>query len=152
MPMDESHIETRRHRHGPVETYELFVEDFNRIEGESQSIGSDLTFAVFWLSEAVTSTVAVPALPSSAVRVLNFFLVAIFVGYGMGVYFLWRWYKQENSLKCLMNRIRASQIPQWGQAGKELGVSDFAKLKLEEPQPHVDQCQVVEPPAGGTSS
>lgn len=140
MPIDDNHIETKPHRHGPVATYQVFVDDFNRIEEEAQTIGSDLTFATFWLSEAVTSTFALPTVPATWLHVYSGFEVAMFAGYGFGAYFIWRWSKQKSSLKRLMDRIRANQIPEFGQAGKELRLSDLANLPAEQADPGTSAC------------
>jgi hypothetical protein len=128
MPPDDRHIETRTHRHGPVATYQVLVEDFDRIESEAASIGSDLTFAIFWLSEAVTSTFAIPTIPATRLHVFATFEVATGIGYALGGYFLWKWFNNRNSLKKLMNKIRANQIPEFGEAGKELDMADLASL------------------------
>jgi hypothetical protein len=114
MPLDDKHIEAKPHRHGPVATYQVFVDDFDRIQEEASSIGSDLTFATFWLSEAITSTLALPTVPKDWIRIFSSFEVAMFVGYGFGFYFLYRWWKQKTSLKRFMERIRANQIPEFG--------------------------------------
>jgi hypothetical protein len=135
MPLDDKYIEARPHRHGPVATYQVFVDDFDRIEREAQSVGSDLTFAVFWLSEAVTSTFALPAVPSTWLHIFSAFEMAMLAGYGLGLYFLWRWSRQKNSLKQFMDRIRANQIPEFGEAGKELRLSDLANLPAGKAEP-----------------
>ena len=145
MPLDDKYIEAKRHRHGPVETYEVFVEDFNRIETEASIIGADLTFASIWLSVGVTSTAALPAVPHDWNIFLDVFLMLTFAGYTFGIFFLLRWRRQKNSLKTLMDRIRACQIPQWGDEGKELRVADLEKLKPVEPEPvAVDVVQVTD--------
>jgi hypothetical protein len=105
MPLDDRHIETRPHRHGPVATYQVFVEDFDRIQEEAESVGSDLTFATFWLSEAATSTFALPTIPNDWLHVFSAFEMAMLAGYGFGFYFLWRWWKHKGSLKRFMDRI-----------------------------------------------
>ena len=114
MPLDDKHIETKPHRHGPVSTYQVFVDDFDRIQEEAESIGSDLTFATFWLSEAITSSFALPTVPPERIHVFSTFEMAMLAGYGFGAYFLWRWWKQKRSLKRFMDRIRANQIPEFG--------------------------------------
>src|ERR1700675_3236102 len=91
MPLDDKHIEAKRHRHGPVETYEVFVEDFNRIETEAAVVGSDLTFASIWLSVGVTSTAALPAVPHDWNVFLDVFLMLTLAGYTFGGFFLLRW-------------------------------------------------------------
>jgi len=133
MPLDDAHIETRRHRHAPVETYEVFVEDFNRIETEAETIGTDLTFGSIWISVAITSTAALPTIPNDWNRIFGSFLVATLVGYSLGTYFLLRWHRQKDSLGKLMDRIRSSQIPQWGDERKELRGSELDKLTPQLP-------------------
>lgn len=135
MPIDDTYIQTRRHRHSPVSTYEVFVDEFDRIEIEAENIGSDLTFATFWISEAITSTLALPAIPPSWIHIFSAFLMAMLAGYGFGAYFLWRWSKQKNALKRLMKKIRDSQIPEWGEEGKELRYADIESMKPVEPPP-----------------
>jgi hypothetical protein len=135
MPLDDKHIETKPHRHGPVATYQVLVDDFDRIGEEAESIGSDLTFATFWFSEAVTSTLALPTIPSTWIHIFSAFEMAMLAGYGFGFYFLWRWSKQKNSLKRMMDRVRSSQIPEFGEAGKELRLSELASLPAQQAGP-----------------
>jgi hypothetical protein len=130
---DASHLPATRHRHGPVSTYEVLVEDFDRIEQEATTVGTDLQFAIFWLSEAITSSVALPTIPNGSIHIFDFFLIAMFAGYGFGVYFLRRWSKQKNSLKRLMDRIRESQVGPMGEQGKELRPSEVASLPASGP-------------------
>ena len=138
MPLDDRHIETRPHRHGPVATYQVFVDDFDRIEEEAESIGNDLTFATFWLSEAITSTCALPTIPADWIHVFSSFEMAMIAGYGFGLYFLWRWWRQKNSLKKFMARIRSSQIPEFGEAGKELQLGELAGLPASRAEPRTE--------------
>jgi len=145
VPLDDKHIETKPHRHGPVATYQVFVDDFDRIEEEAESIGSDLTFATFWLSEAITSSLALPTVPKDWIHIFSAFEVATFIGYALGFYFLWRWSRQKNSLKRFMDRIRANQIPEFGQAGKELGLADLASLPAGQADPKDTVCAPGDP-------
>jgi hypothetical protein len=138
MPLDDKYIEARRHRHGPVETYEIFVEDFNRIETEAEAIGTNLTFGSIWLSVAITCSAALPSIPRDWLHVFNAFLTFALVGYTLGVYFLIQWKTQKHSLKSLMTRIRASQIPQWGDEGEELKREELEELPSEEAPPHTE--------------
>jgi hypothetical protein len=138
MPVEETFIQTRRYRHCAMPTYEVLVDDFDRIEEEAQTIGSDLTFATFWISEALTSTLALPSIPSAWIHIFSAFLMALIVGYGFGAYFLWRWSKQKNALKKLMKKIRDSQIPEWGQDDKELRFSELASMKPVQAPPQTN--------------
>jgi hypothetical protein len=139
MPIDDKHIEARRHRHGPIETYEVFVEDFDRIEKEAQTIGSDFNFGSIWLTVAITCTATLTTIPHDWSIIFTCFLSATLVGYTLGAYFLFRWSRQRDTLEALMDRIRACQIPQWGEEGKELRLSEIDRMK-----------PVVPPPTGKT--
>lgn len=133
MPLeDNEHIPAKRHRHGPVATYEVFADDFDRIEDEATNVGTDLQFGIFWLSEAITSSFALPNVPRASWNVHTAFLVAMFVGYGFGLYFLVRWRKHANSLKRLMNRIRSCQVGPMGESGRELKPSELETLTNEQ--------------------
>ena len=129
MPVDEEYIPAKRHRHGPVATYEVFVEDFDRVEEEATNVGTDLQFGIFWLSVAITSTFAfITAISEWRV----YFFIAMLVGYGFGAYFYIKWRNQGNALCRLMNRIRASQVGPMGQEGKELGPGEVSNLPATE--------------------
>jgi hypothetical protein len=133
MPFDDGHIETKPHRHAPVATYQVFVSDFDRIEEEANSIGTDLNFATFWLSEAITSFLAIPTVPPAWIHIFSSFEMAAIAGYGFGVFFLWRWFRCKNALKRLMDRIRSDQIPEFGKKAESWGLRispNFQEVRL----------------------
>ena len=132
IPMTDEHILVRRHRAEHAELYDGFGEELDQIE-KPTGVGTDLQFATFWFSTAITSTAALPGIPETSTRYWTVFLLLMIVGYTFGVYFLIRWRIQNKGLTELFLRIRTRPVGPVGEEGKEIRPEILTELPSEEP-------------------
>jgi hypothetical protein len=128
---DDDRIPAARHRISRIVTYEVPADDFNRIEQEASTVGSDMQFATFGLSAALTFTLALLTVPIASERTFDVFFMLMLGGYGMGAYCGMRAWKQRGYLRRFMQNIRAMQEGPLGEEGKEIKPAELANMPLE---------------------
>ena len=127
----DDNIPAARYRISRIDTYEVAVSDFDRIEEVASTVGSDLTFATTGLSVAVTLTITLAVSPISNEHLHTEFFIVMCFGYGAALYCGFRWWRQRGELKKLVDRIRKMQVGPLGEQGKEIKPSDLANMPLE---------------------
>lgn len=133
---DNDRIPAARHRLKQIVTYEVPADDFNRIEQEASTVGSDMQFAIFGLGVALSITFTLLTVPMASERKFEVFFMLMLFGYGMGVYCGQRAWKQRGHLRRFMQGIRAMQEGPLGEEGKEIKAAELASLPLQAaPQP-----------------
>lgn len=118
----------KRFRLGEIPSYEVLVDDFDRIEDEAQDVGLAFHFAIFCLSGAFTLSVTLATVPIANWHVKATFLLAMCGGYIMGSFFLVLALRQRDRLKKMMQKIRDRQIAPLGEKDGELGPSEAENL------------------------
>jgi hypothetical protein len=132
LPSDDNYrIPIARHRIGRIDTYEVPVSDFDRIEEVAGTVGSDLTFATLGLSVAVTLTVTLNTVTIVNERLHNEFFIVTVMFYLLAVVCGYRWWRQVGDLKKLMDRIRKMQVGPLGDEGQEYSSAALANMPLE---------------------
>jgi hypothetical protein len=126
MPLDQ--IPIKRFRLGEMQSYEVLVSDFNRIQSEAMSIGTDFAFAVALIPVAVTFTTTLAVATISLAWVRESFTLLMYVCYILGLYFAVRAFRQRGRLKTFMQTIRDAQVPPLGEKGGEIGPSELESL------------------------
>jgi hypothetical protein len=143
-PYRDDQIPAARHRLQGVVTYEVLADDFDRIEQEAKSVGTDLQLACALIPVAIALTVTIKTIPIQDLHTYIVFCIVASVCYLGGVITGVRAWVQRGRLSKLMNRIRAQQGGPVGEEGKELRPSELASLPLESaPQP-ISQPQTVD--------
>jgi hypothetical protein len=114
-----------------MQSYEVLVSDFNRIESEAKSIGTDIAFATACIPVAITLhvTLKMVAIPDPTVKYP--FLLLMYACYILGAYFGIRAYRQRGRLKEFMQTIRDAQVAPLGEKGSEMGPAELAALPAE---------------------
>jgi hypothetical protein len=135
MSLQPDQIQARRHRLQHVEIYEVAADELDRIEQESTNVGTDLQFATFWFPIGITLTIVLATTPIPSQGFHTGFMVGCFMGYGFGLYFAVRWWKQRSGLKKLVARIRERQVGPLGEEGEELRPSELASLPAQQVGP-----------------
>jgi hypothetical protein len=121
----------KRFRLGEIPSYEVLVDDFDRIEDEAQDVGLAFHFAVFCLSGAFTLSITLATVPIASWHVKATFLLAMCGGYVVGSFFLVLALRQRDRLKKMMQKIRDRQIAPLGEKDSELGPSELQQLPSE---------------------
>ena len=129
-------IPAARHRLKQIVTYEVPADEFDRIEQEASTVGTDLQFATLLLSTAVSFTVTLCTVAIANERVYEFFIMITIVGYVVGAFCGVRGWKQRGQLNRLISKIRSSQVGPVGEEGKEIKPTELDTLPLQaSPQP-----------------
>jgi hypothetical protein len=128
-PNDQIPIE--RYRLGKMRSYEVLVSDFERIESEAMSIGTDLAFAFLCIPVGITLSVTLLTVTITDRLVKDPFLLFMFACYILGGYFGVRAFRQRGRLKTFMQAIRDSQVAPLGEKGSEIGLSELEALPSE---------------------
>jgi hypothetical protein len=121
----------KRYRLGKMETYEVLVSSFNRIESEAMSIGTDFAFATACLPVAVTLNITLKTIPIADPLIKDPFLFLMYACYILGAYFGVRAFRQRGRLKGFMQEIRDAQVAPLGEKDNELGPSELEALPSE---------------------
>lgn len=132
MPFNpDDRIPIERFRLGKMQSYEVLVSDFNRIESEAKSIGTDIAFATACIPVAITLhiTLKMVAIPDPSVKYP--FLLLMYACYILGAYFGVRAYRQRGRLKAFMQTIRDAQVAPLGEKGSEIGPDELEALPAE---------------------
>jgi hypothetical protein len=122
------HIPIKRFRLGEMQSYEVLVNDFNRIEDEAMTIGSYFAFAVACIPTAITLNVTLATVKIDDLNVKAPIMCLMFVCYILGAFFARGAYQQRGRLKKFMQTIRDAQTPPLGEKGSELGPSEVNLL------------------------
>lgn len=132
VPDSNDHIPAKRHRHRAVDTYEVFSDDFERIEEEGSRVGTDLQFATAWLPVAITLTVTLCTATIQNKHIFTAFYVLMWVSYGFGIFHGFNAWKQRGRFKRLLETIKKNQIAPLGEKGNELRPSQLEDLPSQE--------------------
>jgi fructose-specific phosphotransferase system IIC component len=127
----DDYLRVKRFRLGEIPSYEVLVDDFDRIEDEAQDVGLAFHFAVFCLSGAFTLSITLATVPIASWHVKATFLLAMCGGYVVGSFFLVLALRQRDRLKKMMQKIRDRQIAPLGEKDSELGPSELQQLPSE---------------------
>jgi hypothetical protein len=125
-------IPIKRYRLGKMQSYEILVGDFDRIENEALGIGTDLAFATACIPVGVTLSVTLFTVTIANPLVKDPFLVLMFTCYILGAYFGLRAYRQRGRLRSFMQAIRDGQVAPLGEKGSEISRSELETLPSEE--------------------
>jgi hypothetical protein len=125
-------IPIKCYRLGKMQSYEVLVSDFDRIESEATSIGTDLAFATACIPVGITINITLKTVSIADPLVKDPFLIRMFTCYILGAYFGVRAYRQRGRLKVFMQAIRDVQVAPLGEKGSEIGPSELAALPSEE--------------------
>jgi hypothetical protein len=125
-------IPIKRYRIGQMASYEILVSDFDRIEAEAMTIGTDFAFAIALLPVAVTLMLALVVSKIDIAWVRDTFLTLMLVCYILGLYFSVRAYRQRGHLKRVMQAVRDAQVAPLGEKGSEIGPSELEALPAEQ--------------------
>lgn len=124
-------IPATRYRLEGVRTYEVLVDDFDRIEEEASQVGTSLQFAMACIPVGIALTVTILTVQIPNERLYDGFFMFMLGSYGFGIFHGLQAWKQRGHLKKLMARIRARQGPPLGDQGKEFRAAELASLPLE---------------------
>jgi hypothetical protein len=130
----EDQITTKRHRISHLELFDVSGEELDNLEEIGQSVGTDLQFFTFWIPIGLSATFTLNAITISDIHVYNFYLIAAWVGFGMGIYHGIRWLNNRGRFKKRINKIRERQIGPVGEEGKELKPSELENLPAGAPE------------------
>lgn len=114
-------IPIKRFRLGEMQSYEVLVSDFDRIESEAKSIGTDLAFFTACLPVAITLHITLRTVTPADQYVRESFTILMWVCYLASIYFGVKAFRQRGRLKVFMQNIRNAQVPPLGEKGSELG-------------------------------
>ncbi|HEX4003648.1 MAG TPA: hypothetical protein VHX36_13445 [Candidatus Acidoferrales bacterium] len=136
-PRTDDQITIKRYRLGNMQSFEVLVGDFNRIEDEAQSIGTHLGFALACIPVAITIniTLATVAIPNQNVKAP--FMLLMFACYILGAFFSVSAFRQRGRLRKFMQTIRDNQEPPLGEKGNEMSPSDVESLTPDEEEPEL---------------
>jgi hypothetical protein len=129
MPLEQ--IPIKRFRLGQMSSYEVLVSDFDRVEFEAMSIGTDLAFATAFIPVAITLHVTLRVTTPADQYVRESFTLLMYVCYILGIYFGVRAYRQRGRLKRFMQLIRDCQVSPLGEKDSEIGPSELQQLPSE---------------------
>jgi len=127
LPPDDQ-ISIKRFRLGKMQSYEVLVGDFNRIEDEASSIGTHFAFALACLPVAITIHITLSRVRISDQSVREPFMLLMFACYILGAFFAISAFRQRGRLRKFMQVIRDSQVPPLGEKGSEIGPSEADQL------------------------
>ncbi len=125
-------IPIKRFRLGQMQSYEILVSDFQRIETEATSIGTDLAFAFACLPVAITIQVTLRFVTVTDQSVKDPFILLMYACYILGAYFSVRAFRQRGKLKQFMATIKDAQIPPLGEKGSEIGPAEVEAMSSVE--------------------
>ncbi len=129
---NDDQIPIERFRLGKLRSYEVLINDFDRIESVAMTIGTDFAFATACLPVALMLTVTLVTVPIQAWNVKGPFFLLMYTCYILGLFFSVRAYRQRGSLKKFMQDIRDNQVAPLGEKGNELGPDELLDLPSEE--------------------
>ncbi len=138
MTLFEDQIPAKRHRLPHVDLYDVSGDELENLERLGTSVGTDLQFCTFWLPIGVSAMLtligeAYGSVPISNPHVYETYLVAMFVGYGFGIFFGVRWWLTRAHFKKCVDKIRQRQVGPVGEEGKELKPSELESLPSATP-------------------
>ena len=132
----DDNIPASRHRLRGIVTYEVNADDFERIETEASTVGTDIQFATVLISTAISFSVTLLTVSIPNQHLHDLFSLITVVGFALGGFFAVRGWRERGHLKRLLSRIRASQVGPVGEQGKEMRPTELDLLPLEaSPQP-----------------
>jgi hypothetical protein len=133
MSIDNDQILAKRHRLQHVDLYDVSGDELDNLEQLGASVGTDLQFCTFWFPIGITANLTLLAINIPSAHVYETYMVATFVGYGFGVFFLVRWFRMRGQFKRCIAKIRQRQIGPVGEEGKELKPSELEELPAGTP-------------------
>jgi len=129
---DDDQIPIERYRLGKLRSYEVLINDFDRIENVATTIGTDLAFATAFLPVAIALSITLITVTIADWNIKGPFYFFMWSSYILGAYFAVRAFRQRGQLKNFMHNIRDAQIPPLGEKGSELGPAELQGLPSEE--------------------
>ena len=129
---DDAHIPAKRYRLREVQTYEVVLDDFDRIETEATNIGTDFAFATACIPVAITLTVTLLTVTITQKSVRDAFLFLMFSCYILGLRYAVGAWRSRGRLKKFMQGIRDNQVAPLGEKDGELEPSELQNLPSEE--------------------
>jgi hypothetical protein len=132
MNPDDAHIPAKRFRLRAVHTYEVVRDDFDQIETEAMSVGTDFAFAMACIPVAITLTVTLLTVSVANSTVKLAFFCLMFSCYILGAYFGVAAWRDRAHLNRFMQRIRDNQEAPLGEKDEELRPSELEQLPSEE--------------------
>jgi hypothetical protein len=132
MRPDDAHIRAKRFRLREVHTYEVVRDDFDHIEAEAMSVGTDFAFATACIPVGITLSITLLTVKIENLSVKLIFLSLMFCCYILGAYFGVEAWRDRGHLKKFMQRIRENQEAPLGEKDGELGPSELEQLPSEQ--------------------
>ena len=125
----EFHIES--HPYTGLVLYEVSLDDLDRLETETLSVGQDVSFCLAALAIALSFTATLATVSIPAGKLFDAFFIITLLGYAGTVYFGLRWYKGRRSFKNIVRRIK-ERPGSLGEEGNELDSEELENLPLSE--------------------
>ena len=140
MPFEQDQIPAKRHRLKHLDLYDVSGDELDNLEQLGTTVGTDLQFCTFWLPIGISATLTLIAVGAGTIPITNThvyetYLVAMFVGYGFGLFFGVRWWLSRGRFKQCIEKIRQRQVGPVGEEGKELKPSELESLPAGAPEP-----------------
>ena len=121
-------ISIKRYRLGKMQSYEVLVSDFNRIENEAQSVGTHFSFFLACIPVGITILITLVTVPISNWNIKGPFMLLMYACFILGAFFGVSAFRQRRKLGKFMQDIRDSQVPPLGEKGSEIGPSEAENL------------------------
>jgi ABC-type multidrug transport system fused ATPase/permease subunit len=139
MPSNGEHIPIRRHSINQLETYDVAVDDLDRIEAECKNVGQDLQFASNSLSFGISFLIALIFTTIDSPKVFACFFAVMVLMFVLSVYFGIRYYRTKETVQSTIQRIKERQVGPVGEEGSELSPKVLANLPVgQAPAPPTD--------------
>jgi hypothetical protein len=110
MPYDLDQIAAKRHRLQQLELYDVSGDELDHLEQLGSSVGTDLQFCMFCLPIGISATLTLLVVNVTNPHVYETFWVAIFVGFGLGAFFGYRWLMARGQFSKCIDKIRQRQV------------------------------------------
>ena len=134
MAGNEEKIEILRHRISHLESYEVTLDELQRLQYEDPQRSYELTFSLTALSVALA--ILIPLVIGEPPKISNLrfsiFVALIVVGFVFFLFFGIRWLNNLRQRNSLFVKIRARQIGPVGEKGAEIPASELAELPSED--------------------
>jgi hypothetical protein len=92
MTFEQDQIPAKRHRLKHLDLYDVSGDELDNLEQLGATVGTDLQFCTFWFPIGISASLTLIAISITNPHVYLAYLVAMFVGYGFGVFFGVRWW------------------------------------------------------------
>ena len=126
--MTDEHIPLRIHSISQVEAYQVTAEELESIKREGSEVGFYFHVSEFFLTAAVSFLIALLTTEIKSDRVYETFVIAVIVGFSLGLVFGVKWYMSRGSVNAIFRRIEARQIGPSGDATHQIQPIEVANL------------------------